>query len=72
MNQAIAPSSGDAARLAAGIREAQLHTLTQQAAAMAGQSPQALQTYKDLAAAHTIAKAASVAQTLDSTVQNSG
>jgi hypothetical protein len=69
MNQDISPAAGDAARLAAGLRETQLQALTQQAAAMAGQSPQALKIYKDLSAAHALAKAASIAQAIDSTVQ---
>jgi DNA primase len=69
MNQDISPAEGDAARLAAGLRETQLQALTRQAAAMAGQSPQALQIYKDLSAAHALAKAASIAQAIDSTVQ---
>ncbi len=69
MNQTIAPAAGDAARLAASLRETQLQQLSQQAAAMAGQSAQALEHYKALAAAHALAKAASTLQSLDPTVQ---
>ncbi len=69
MNQTITPATGDAARMAAGLRETQLQALSLQAAAMAGQSPQALEHYKNLSAAHATAKAASVLQVIDSTVQ---
>ncbi len=61
MQQSISPADGDALRLAASLREAQLQALCQQAAAQAGQSPSAMQRYKDLNALHQAAKA--VAQT---------
>jgi DNA primase len=61
MQQSISPADGDALRLAASLRETQLQALCQQAAAQAGQSPSAMQRYKDLNALHQAAKA--VAQT---------
>ena len=57
MAHTVEPAPGDALRLAAGLREAQLQTMAQQAAAMAGRSPQDMQAYKDLSAAHLLAKA---------------
>lgn len=58
MNQAIEPAQGDALRLAASLREAQLQTLCQQAAVTAGQSAQNMQAYRDLLVKHTQAKTA--------------
>lgn len=60
MAQDIAPAQGDAARLAAGLRETQLQVLCQHATLTAAQSPQAMQNYKNLSAAHAMAKAASI------------
>ncbi len=64
MQQTINPADGDALRLAAGLREAQLQTLCQLAAAQAGQSASAMQRYKDLNARHLAAKAVAQAPTI--------
>jgi DNA primase len=63
MSETMPPSEGDALRLAAGLREAQLQQLCQHAATQAGESAAAMQRYKDLTALHSAAKAACAIQT---------
>jgi hypothetical protein len=59
-NGAVLPAIGDAQRMAASLRHTQLQGLLQQAASLAGQSPQALADYKNLSALLKLAQAAAV------------